>query len=246
MIERQSDYPRKDTNRLEILSLVCLSNLFLNKYKYFLFTGYKPPHRHTVRKSIKRLHDQHVKLMIDDLASISSIAVTTDFWTHRSKQSYVSLTGHYVDANFQQKSTVLRFCSFTARHFSPLIGHEIERLLTELNIFHKVTSITCDGAPNMIASFDFMSRNDITRIHCLAHKLHLIVCNGLGLWLKKARIVKDNADSDIDADENLSQTIRTVIINEDNDDTSQLLMVRIALGFDTRSHVVHRLDCLCN
>ncbi|CAF4974750.1 unnamed protein product, partial [Rotaria sp. Silwood1] len=102
-------------------------------------------------------------------------------------------------------------------HFSDLIGLEIEKLLIELQVFDKVTSITCDGAPNMIKMFDYLSRSDITRIRCQAHVLHLIVCNGLGLWMetKKKKNVTTNETNLLDSEIRLSHSLKKINIIDD-------------------------------
>ena len=117
----------------------CLSNPLTNLY---FPLGYKLPHRHTIQRNIKRLHAVHYKSMIDTLSKISFIAVTTDFWSDKKQNSFLVLTGHYVDDKFFQQTTVLRFSTFAKRHYSPLIGQEIEKQLQELKIFDKVTTIT--------------------------------------------------------------------------------------------------------
>jgi hypothetical protein len=45
---------------------------------------------------------------------------------------------------------------------------------------------------------------------CFAHRIHLVICNGLGLW-KKFRKTSDQADTS----EELSQTIKKMSINLD-------------------------------
>ena len=119
--------------------------------------------------------------MVDDLSKLPFISISTDFWSDIKGTSYVVLTGHFITDELDLNSTILRFSSFQTRHYSELIGLEIEKQLIELKLFDKVTSITCDGAPNMVKMFDYLSRPEINRIRCQAHLLHLIVCNGLGL-----------------------------------------------------------------
>jgi hypothetical protein len=123
------------------------------------------------------------------------------------------LTGHSISDELDLNSTILRFSTFEKRHFSDVIGVEIENQLIELNIFDKVVSITCDAAPNMVKMFDYFSRPDITRIRCQAHLLHLIVCNALNIWIqkKKKNRTTDEPNS-IDPDERLSQSLRKVNI----------------------------------
>ncbi|CAF1292584.1 unnamed protein product [Rotaria sordida] len=40
----------------------------------------------------------------------------------------------------------------------------------------------------------------------MAHKIHLIICNGLGIWLKKVTVIQESDTNMIDIDEHLSQT----------------------------------------
>lgn len=52
----------------------------------------------------------------------------------------------------------------------------------ELNIENKIVFITSDGASNIQAAFDVFY--EVNRIWCVAHRIHLVICNGLGLWKK--------------------------------------------------------------
>ncbi|CAF4335686.1 unnamed protein product, partial [Rotaria sordida] len=104
------------------------------------------------------------------------------------------------------------------RHYSSIIGRVIEKQLSELQIFDKVTTITCDGAPKIVGLFDYFSRTGINRIQCMVHTIHLIICNGLSIWLTKVTVIRETDTNMIDIDEHLSQTVRTIKINEDIED----------------------------
>jgi hypothetical protein len=124
--------------------------------------------------------------------------------------------------------------TFEDRHFSLLIAQEIERQLISLGLYDKLITITTDGAPNMRQMFDYFTRRNIRYIHCVAHKFHLIICNGLNLWvsLKKKRatknveeVVEGSTDEDDydDTQHALDQMIRSMsvdidlLLNEEND-----------------------------
>ncbi|CAF3250677.1 unnamed protein product [Rotaria sp. Silwood2] len=187
------------------------------KFIQLALPGYKPPHRISISTQLKRLHTKHFFIMVNSLSKLLCISVSTDFWSDNKGISFLVLTGHYVTNDFVSKSTILRFCSFEKRHFSHLIGSEIEKLLIELQVFDKVTSITCDSAPNMIKMFDYFSRLDITRIRCHAHLLHLIVCNGLGLWIdNKEKIKATTNDTNLhDSEIRLSDSLQKINIIDD-------------------------------
>jgi hypothetical protein len=179
---------------------------------------YKAPSRNAISKELKRLHTKHFFSLINSLSKIPFISISTDFWTNIKGVSFLVLTGHYITDEFDLNSTILRFSSFHQRHFSDLIGIEIEKQLVELKLFDKVTSITCDGAPNMVKMFDYLSRPDITRIRCQAHLLHLIVCNGLGLWIdKRKKTTTTDRTNLIDSEGGLSQSLKKVNIIDDEE-----------------------------
>ncbi|CAF4293484.1 unnamed protein product, partial [Rotaria sordida] len=94
----------------------------------------------------------------------------------------------------------------------------IEVFLIQLQIFDKDTTITCDGVPNMVGLVDYFSRTGINQIQCMVHTIHLIICNGLGIWLKKVTVIQESDTNMIDIDVHLSQTVRTIKINEDIED----------------------------
>ncbi|CAM2718545.1 unnamed protein product [Rotaria socialis] len=192
----------------------------LKRFFQYAIPGYIPPHRNTVHNKLQELYAFHYKLMVGKLSNISDIAITTDFWSDKKCKSYLVLTGHFITDDFKSTSMILQFSSFDKRHFSDLIGKEIEKQLTDLNIFHKITTITCDNAPNMLGLFQHLSRADIQHIPCMAHLLHLIVCNGLGIWettqnyCNEGSIESINNKNEDDFDERLSQSVRTMDIRD--------------------------------
>ncbi|CAF1587487.1 unnamed protein product, partial [Didymodactylos carnosus] len=152
---------------------------------------YHPPHRNQVQRELKRLHGVHMSRLKQTLKNVTNVALTSDFWSDRRNNSYLCLTGHYMDTDVSMKSTVLHFQSYSQRHFAQNIAAEVNTRLRELGIDKKITSVTCDGAQNMQNAFDTIDQID--RLWCVAHRLHLTICNGLGLWKK---FKKQHGESD--------------------------------------------------
>lgn len=131
---------------------------------------------------MKQLNNMHHSNLIEKLESAEFISITCDFWSNRTSKSFLVITGHYLSRSFELHSTVIEFAYFQKRHFSENIANVIHEKLDRLNIFDCVTAVTCDGASNMKKAFDMMGTVD--RLWCLGHRLHLIVTNALGFWLK--------------------------------------------------------------
>lgn len=56
-----------------------------------------------------------------------------------------------------------------------------------MGIYQKIVAITCDGGENLVAACNQLDI-PIKRIWCCAHRLHLVVINGLGIWNKQKKL----------------------------------------------------------
>ncbi|CAF2972075.1 unnamed protein product, partial [Rotaria sp. Silwood2] len=187
-----------------------------------LLSGFRPPHRNTIKRNLKRLNQVHVEKLTKQLNDANFIAITTDFWCDRSSRSYLCMTGHWYDNNMNVKSKILVFAPFHDRHTSDNISSELEQHLKRLNILEKTTTITCDGASNMKASFRKIDSR-IKRLQCLAHKLHLIICNALGLWIKNRKKNDDTQSTGSDDEYVLDEELRSLSLNELNNDENVII-----------------------
>ena len=73
--------------------------------------------------------------MVSSFSNILDIVIMTDIWLDKRCKSYLVLSGHFITKYFKCTSIVLQYSCFEKRHFSDLIGKEIEKQLTDLNIF---------------------------------------------------------------------------------------------------------------
>jgi hypothetical protein len=155
----------------------------------FFFQGYKAPTRRTVQRQLKRLQKDHTQLHLNELKNIDSLAVTTDLWSDKKSNSYMCLTGHFINSHAKLSSKVLSFTVFNERHTGEHISYTIKKELKRLQVYEKTHTITCDGASNMRKSFRTLIAK---RVHCIGHKLHLTVCNAFCLWVKEPELDKSS------------------------------------------------------
>ena len=175
--------------------------------------GYVAPHSSTIRRSLKRLQLVHQARLVERLQHIDSISLTCDFWSNRSSKSFFVLTGHFISTRFKLKRTVLDFSHFPEHHSADEIAHTLRSKLRKLNIVDRTVSMTCDGASNLKKALSNVGVND--RVWCLGHRLHLIIANGLGLWLtEKDR--KKRSEKELGKD----VTTTTVRTTQDTGDSS--------------------------
>ena len=180
--------------------------------------------------------DPHTVRLVKRLRDVEWLLITCDFWSNRVAKSFLVPTGHYLTSTFEMKNVILDFSHFDQRHFADNIADEIHSKLDRLGILNAVTAVTCDGASNMKKAFQNFTHID--RLWCLAHRLHLIVTNALGFWLKiPINGVDDNTDNSFDSDsignEPDSSSVDELLDGDDeglrvDDDESEMVSVAVS------------------
>ncbi|KAF0023384.1 hypothetical protein F2P81_024014 [Scophthalmus maximus] len=67
-----------------------------------------PSRTHFSEKIVPDLDEQEKKKVVDELSRASSVALTTDGWTSRGTESYVTITAHFITADWEMRSLVLQ------------------------------------------------------------------------------------------------------------------------------------------
>ena len=130
---------------------------------------YTFPSRDTFSETIvPKLYDTTVERLKTELRGSKSVAWTTDAWTSRATESYVTITAHYIK-NFQLCSSVLQTRKMDEAHTGSNIALHLTQAAMEWG--HFPISLTTDNAANMTVA----AREAHISIHvgCIAHTLNL-------------------------------------------------------------------------
>lgn len=109
-----------------------------------------------------------------DEVSATHISFTSDIWTsNHSVESFVSLTGHWINKEFMRCSGVLSAKHFPGSHTGENIAHMIRKMMTDWEISEKRQHILVrDGGSNMALGLRLA---EIPSVHCFLHILDLVV-----------------------------------------------------------------------
>lgn len=106
-------------------------------------------------------------------AGVQSVSYTTDGWTSRSCESYLSLTCHYMRHDFTIASYVLATSYFPKSHTADNLREKLEHLEAEWNIPSTIPIYTVtDNARNIVAA---IQQSKWEGISCFAHTLQLAI-----------------------------------------------------------------------
>ena len=105
----------------------------------------------------------------------SPISFGTDIWrTAVNLHSLLSLTAHWVNDTFEQKSAVLNVKPFDGSHTAEYIAEEFDEMFRswEINKRDQVHLVVRDNTSNMVKA---MSDAELPDLGCFAHTLQLVV-----------------------------------------------------------------------
>lgn len=68
------------------------------------------------------------------LKGADSVAITTDGWTSRATQSYVTITAHVITAEWEMASFVLQTCPLFETHSGTNIAQVLKEAVPEWNL----------------------------------------------------------------------------------------------------------------
>lgn len=147
------------------------------------------PSRYTIMRDCYALFIDERKKLKSFFQKLSSrICFTIDTWTSSQNLSYMCLTAHFIDDNWNLHKRIIKFCP-VAGHFGEHIGRAVERCLVEWDLKFFLT-ITVDNASSNDVAIQYLKRrlNDwggaildgnYLHMRCAAHILNLVVKDGL-------------------------------------------------------------------
>ncbi len=138
---------------------------------------YQPPSRRTIMRSLLPVKYQEIRQKLKGkLSEVNFCALTTDLWTSRATQGYITLTCHFLTSDWQLHSSVLDTLCVSDSHTAEVLATELMKITEEWGITRKVVCVITDNASNIVAA---VRLNGWKHLPCFAHTLNLVVQNSL-------------------------------------------------------------------
>ena len=141
--------------------------------------------RYTVpcRKTVMDLIDQKYHVLKErignQVAQQCVLSLTTDMWTSRAGDGYISLTAHYITDDSELSHQNLSMCHFPGTHDHSNIAEILQKLANtwHIDLGEQVSCFTTDNGSNIVKSL----KDELNKMHipCAGHTLNLSVEAGL-------------------------------------------------------------------
>ncbi|XP_052278728.1 E3 SUMO-protein ligase ZBED1-like [Dreissena polymorpha] len=140
---------------------------------------YKVPCRNTVRSRIVLKYESEKEVLSSELASVQSASITTDTWTSNSTESYITVTEHHINSDWDIKSNVLLTRAMPERHTGENLANRLTDCVSEFGLGGKIDTCVHDNARNMECAGD--KCDEWGDLGCFGHTLQLCVKPALEL-----------------------------------------------------------------
>lgn len=132
-----------------------------------------PSRHHFSREALPALYKECRADVEKDVATAEYFATTTDLWSSRKMEPYISLTLHFIDPDFNLKTKCLQTAFFPADHTGEHIAAGLRQAMASWDLEEgKLVCMTTDNASNMHLAAQL---NGWVRLHCFGHRLHLAI-----------------------------------------------------------------------
>jgi len=140
-----------------------------------------PSRAHFTRTVVPTLYKESKANVGQTLNEAESIAITTDGWTSRSTQSYITITAHVINSDWEMESVVLQTRPLFESHTGVNIAKVLQAAVTdwELKRANHSIAIVTDNARNMDVAVREAGLEP--HIKCFAHTINLATQAGLGV-----------------------------------------------------------------
>ncbi|XP_057181407.1 E3 SUMO-protein ligase ZBED1-like [Triplophysa rosa] len=140
-----------------------------------------PSRAHFSSKIIPELYDETRSKIENKLANAKHVALTTDSWTSRATESYLTVTAHYI-SDWQLESAVLQTCPLFENHTSSHLADALMSAVTDWKLERPNITIpvTTDNARNMVNAIKEAAGLG-PQIGCFAHILNLAAKKAVAL-----------------------------------------------------------------
>ena len=130
-----------------------------------------PDRKYFSEEAIPKKYKELKSTIVAGIRQASRVSVTTDGWTSRITQSYVTITCHYIDINWEICNFVLQTRLLSDSHTGINIAQVLLEAGREWRFADKDSALVSDNASNMTVAAAETKYSK--HIKCLAHTLNL-------------------------------------------------------------------------
>ncbi|KAI2662030.1 E3 SUMO-protein ligase ZBED1 [Labeo rohita] len=122
------------------------------------------------QKCLPELYTEVRDRVMNEIRHLEAYSATTDLWSSRTTEPYISLTIHFIDDDWKLRSRCLQTAFFPEDHTGAIIALGLKDALSAWGLDEaRLVCMTTDSGANMVRALEI---NKWTRLACFGHRLH--------------------------------------------------------------------------
>ncbi|GFR71402.1 zinc finger BED domain-containing protein 4 [Elysia marginata] len=147
------------------------------KFVHMLNPKFFIPDKNKVVQAMTNLYRQQRQLLQKQLDEVPGISLSTEIWTYRERQQYLTVTAHFVSDTWEAQSAILNTVLLDSRvNLSASIAKRLEEVIRQWNIFDKIKCIVINGTDNLTTAMNQLNKPHVC---CMAFALNVTVQESL-------------------------------------------------------------------
>ena len=130
-----------------------------------------PSRRSLMRSQLPDVYEKIKANLKERISKVQFCSITTDLWTSRTTESYITVTCHFVKERVLQ-SVILETWHVPEAHTGDNLAAELKRIAQLWEIDEKIVGVVTDSAANIVLA---VAKNRWKHLSCFAHVLNLVV-----------------------------------------------------------------------
>ncbi|GFS07728.1 zinc finger BED domain-containing protein 1 [Elysia marginata] len=137
------------------------------------------PNKTKIEESLTELHFKYKDLLQMQIREAEGISISTEIWTYRTRELYMTVSAHFITDRWELKSVVLKTARLdTNIGLAGSFAESLRDILKDWDILDKVTCVVTDNRMGLAAG---VSQLDKPHLPCIAYTLNQIVQDCLKL-----------------------------------------------------------------
>ncbi|XP_065682346.1 uncharacterized protein LOC136086280 isoform X1 [Hydra vulgaris] len=131
---------------------------------------------------------------LKDFPEVTGVSFTTDLWTSRNNDSYMSLTIHYISSDFSLVIFLIACTPFTGRHTGVAIAVNLDAFIANLNLNEEVhrACVNDNGSNIVLAAKESDEIN--SELRCNDHTIQLVILKAIKNSIELSKAIKNCTD----------------------------------------------------
>ena len=142
--------------------------------------------RRTTTRDLKKVYSQGIEHLKELFSTCTfSVSITSDIWSGRAKQDYLSVVAHFIDDDWQIQKRIMGLRLIDVSHTADNIAERISLVIEEFGLTNKIFAVTLDNAAANSKAMDILdplfntyAESFLLHQRCACHIINLIVKSG--------------------------------------------------------------------